>query len=640
MFAVLAGASVAFATGQLFDPTFTYQGRLEQDGAAISDVCDMQFTLIEDTGGGTQEEVITFDSNPGTRDPIIVENGLFQAELDFSDFTIARGNPVFLEVSVRCPSGSVEPYTVLSPTLPITLAPRAGYAEVARTAETAEIAQSVSGIDGHSLDASDGSPSNALFVDADGNVGVGTTSPGSRLHLRNNESEIGVKLKASGSWTAELRQTDSSILSLINSNAERLSIAPSGHVGIGTTNPATRLDIVSAGDPMLTVRTSDESGDDAGIAIQGARNASTTADVAYVDFRDFDSDEGAAGTEFTMARIAGGLDATSGQRGGLRFHTNNGSGLGERMRLTASGDLGVGTASPQSLLHLSSPSVAALTIEADTDNANESDNARIVFSQDGGATRARVGFADGQNALEITNEQNNAIRLGVNNRTVFEVNSVVARYKNSVDANIINYGRSSADSGALELFGNNGNLNVLLSHADGNRGLLQVYDENEAAQAGVYVNGSGQGLVFGDLKNFRLANPDDPSTEICYAAVEGPEAAAYVRGTARLVDGYAEIVPPEHFAHVAVNEGMTVQLTPLSASSKGLAVVEKSVELIRVRELHDGNGSYEFDYLVTAVRKGYEDYEVIQPALGSAAAQRMQAAGRTLSHSAGGSMRE
>ena len=38
--------------------------------------------------------------------------------------------------------------------------------------------------DGHSLDAADGSPTDALFVDNDGNVGIGTTSPTAKLEVR------------------------------------------------------------------------------------------------------------------------------------------------------------------------------------------------------------------------------------------------------------------------------------------------------------------------------------------------------------------------------------------------------------------------------------------------------------------------
>jgi hypothetical protein len=66
---------------------------------------------------------------------------------------------------------------------------------------------------------------------------------------------------------------------------------------------------------------------------------------------------------------------------------------------------------------------------------------------------------------------------------------------------------------------------------------------------------------------------------------------------------------------VPSSQGITVQVTPLSGESKGLAVVEKSTDRFAVRELNNGSGSYDFDFMVTAVRKGHEDYRVIRASM-------------------------
>ena len=55
---------------------------------------------------------------------------------------------------------------------------------------------------------------------------------------------------------------------------------------------------------------------------------------------------------------------------------------------------------------------------------------------------------------------------------------------------------------------------------------------------------------------------------------------------------------------------MTITVTPLSAESLGLAVVEKRPDGFVVRELFEGMGTYSFDYIVMSVKRGMEDWEV------------------------------
>ncbi len=141
----------------------------------------------------------------------------------------------------------------------------------------------------------------------------------------------------------------------------------------------------------------------------------------------------------------------------------------------------------------------------------------------------------------------------------------------------------------------------------------------------MYVNLAGQGVVSADTKSFRVASPDQPDKEIWYTCLEGPEAAAYVRGTGHLTNGKAEVGLPDHFVAVASPQGITVQVTPLSAESRGLAVVEKATDHFVVRELAGGDGTYDFDYMVTAVRKGYENYQVIRSAIEAGAVKAGEA---------------
>jgi hypothetical protein len=87
----------------------------------------------------------------------------------------------------------------------------------------------------------------------------------------------------------------------------------------------------------------------------------------------------------------------------------------------------------------------------------------------------------------------------------------------------------------------------------------------------------------------------------------------YIRGTGKLVDGRATIDLPEHFRVLALEDSMTVQLTPRSFESLGLAVGRQSLEHIEVGELHGGRGDYEFHWEVKAVRRAHQDFKVTRP---------------------------
>ena len=86
--------------------------------------------------------------------------------------------------------------------------------------------------------------------------------------------------------------------------------------------------------------------------------------------------------------------------------------------------------------------------------------------------------------------------------------------------------------------------------------------------------------------------------------------AAYDRGTAKFINGEAKVICPDHFQNIADPNSMKVTVTPLSARSKGVAVVEKFPGGFKVRELAEGAGTYDFDYMVSCKRKGFEKIPV------------------------------
>lgn len=174
------------------------------------------------------------------------------------------------------------------------------------------------------------------------------------------------------------------------------------------------------------------------------------------------------------------------------------------------------------------------------------------------------------------------------------------------------------DGGQSLTYGAGSTLPITFSsHVQGSTtsGSIGITDGSVNVKASMNVVG-GSGVISADVKNFRTTNPRKAGTQIVYACIEGPEVAAYVRGSGNLVNGRATITLPEHFRDVANPDSITVTLTPGSIDSKGMAVVSKSIEEgIIVGELGGGTGSYKFDFLVMAVRKGHEDFQVIQPTM-------------------------
>ena len=173
---------------------------------------------------------------------------------------------------------------------------------------------------------------------------------------------------------------------------------------------------------------------------------------------------------------------------------------------------------------------------------------------------------------------------------------------------------STDNSGYSYYYGQNGSANVFMGNYSGDptRGALFVADEFGTAQAGFYVNVLNQGIVWGDVKSFRMQHPRNDDQEIWYASLEGPEAGAYERGTAQLVDGEAFIKFSEHFKVVANAGTMTVQITPLHWDTYGIAVVSKGKDGFKVKELKGGEGNFSFDWVATCKRNGKESFQVVR----------------------------
>lgn len=192
--------------------------------------------------------------------------------------------------------------------------------------------------------------------------------------------------------------------------------------------------------------------------------------------------------------------------------------------------------------------------------------------------------------------------------------------KGTILTSISRTGSNNEQSGWIGTFDNNGNYLAVMSSLIKNK---ESYPYNAAI--GLRYQGEDVGLFYVDTDgrsklevdevivggqslrssttNYTADNLRSSSTYAPCIVSESTDQQITFRGTATLNNGTFTIILPPDEAEKIQENALTVQVTPLSAASKGLAVVEKGKASFTVAELMDGKGSYDFDWTLTALRK-------------------------------------
>lgn len=308
---------------------FSYQGRLTDAGSPANGSFQMQFKLYDASSGGAQQGTTLTDV------PVTVTEGSFSLTLNFGASVFSGANR-WIEIAVRHNSG--ESYVTLSPREQIVSSP---YAVRTLSTAMADDSQKLGGVNASeyvttstvgnafvkndtALQTANFNISGTAFVG--GNVGIGTASPGSKLEVRGTgvqqritDTASGNSLVLQGGAGSNMKVTGYNYntgtavpLYLGVDGANTILNGGGGNVGVGLTNPGTKLSVIS---------------DFGGYGISHTDGTRTVS---------------------TYINSSGGWFGTTSNHP-LHFFANDG---GQLMTITPSGNVGIGTTNPTQKLHI------------------------------------------------------------------------------------------------------------------------------------------------------------------------------------------------------------------------------------------------------------------------------------------------
>ena len=226
-----------------------------------------------------------------------------------------------------------------------------------------------------------------LRIDSSGRVGIGTSSPSQLLDISSSGNAVtrinsgssnttGVILSRGGTEVARVSSaaTDTLTFSTGSSATTRLTINSSGNVGIGTTSPTELLHIRKDASAVVAIK---------------AQNNNSNGIMEYQAGNDADNWFFGIGSDDAF-----GISDVTGQ-------------AGRRLTITQTGNVGIGTTSPDEILHVANTGGgASILIET-----NASSGGNLLFGDDGSNTVGRVQYVHSDNSMRLHTNGSERMRI-------------------------------------------------------------------------------------------------------------------------------------------------------------------------------------------------------------------------------------
>ena len=325
-----------------------------------------------------------------------------------------------------------------------------------------------------------------IIKDSTGNVGIGTDSPSTKLEVaggfRISETgdgtdylEIGVGADATTGGTSVLTNngsmvfgtTDSSSLIVRTNNTEAMRIDTSQNVGIGTTDPSS-LD--ATGNRLVV---GGGSGDEGLTIFSGTTGRGT---MLFADGNDGSNAE---------------------YRGWIQYeHTNDSlefaTASAERMRIDSSGNVGIGTTSPESKLNIVDSGETIIRLYAST----ASTRSGIWFTNGSYSYGTNIGT---DNKFHITGNINSEAELvTVDSSGNVGIGTSSPAQKLHIEGNICRLDKVGTDGGYY-LYDSSNNFRFALFD---NNSVTQIYADGNGSTPAMTFNGGNVGIGTTSPTNF------------------------------------------------------------------------------------------------------------------------------------------
>jgi len=228
-----------------------------------------------------------------------------------------------------------------------------------------------------------------LVIDSSGNVGIGTSSPSSRLHTVTSSGENKLSVEATAASQSAVvslitnattpgqcilymgksgattngqvgYDPNSNFLYLYTNNSERMRITSTGRVGVGVSDPQTNLEVAAATDPISLINATTLAQGNRAALMMAARNVNGNTGNVSIEAISVNNQQN------DMVFRTGATTMTA-------FGT-------ERMRIDTSGNVGIGTTSPSTFANGMGPVLATgvfpnfATVQGRTDGPSGATN--------------------------------------------------------------------------------------------------------------------------------------------------------------------------------------------------------------------------------------------------------------------------